>query len=167
MSPSSHKVPAPRVTHKNRANSQSTLGSYQKVTILSSRWYILEMKREVDGKSSKRTHGQREGTLRSCLLSQQAPQFMSSWEISFAQESAKFLVHIKVEMTKTVYCTEKKRCFLKEGDRVLPLFHTHTHTHTRKTKHMHTASRKNLFQEIKDKNYIKEMFMVGVSLGGI
>ena len=93
-------------------------------------------------------NGEKELFLRFCSLPPQAPQFMNSWEISFSQEKDEFLVHIKVEMTKTDCITQKKRCFLKKGDRAQPLLkHTHAHTHT----HTHTHTKSKIHEYSKQK----------------
>lgn len=104
--------------YKNRPNFQT--GSHH---IFSQMAYI-RMKRSVWKKAIKEHMEERRnsGFLRFCPLPQQAPQFMNSWEISFSQEEDDFLVQIKVETTKIDCITQKKRCFLKEGDRTLHLF---------------------------------------------
>lgn len=80
---------------------------------------------------------------------------MNSWEISFSQEKDDFLVHMKVEMKKKDCITQKKRCFLKKGDRALHLLkqtYTHAHTHTGKAKYMKKVSRKKSFSRDKGEN---------------
>lgn len=75
---------------------------------------------------------------------------MNSWEISFSQEKDDFLVHMKVEMKKKNDCiTQKKRCFLKKGDRALPLLkqtYTHAHTHRKSKIHENSKQKKIFFK---------------------
>lgn len=74
---------------------------------------------------------------------------MNSWEISLSQEKDDFLVHMKVEMTKLTASHRKKRCFLKERNRTLPLFKIHTHIQEEQI-HAYSKQKKS-FSEIKEK----------------
>lgn len=140
--PQFHKVLSPRVWY-----TKTEITLKQEVTILSIRCYTLEMKRSPTWKKQRKNtwNRKKELLLSSCLLPLQAPQFMNSWEISFSQEKDDFLVHIKVEMTKTDCINTEKRCFLKKGDRALPLFAKKKKKHQKtkeKQNNMHIASKK-------------------------
>lgn len=96
---------------------------------------------------------------------------MNSWEISCSQEKDDFLVHVKVEMTKTDCITQKKRCFLKKGETECCLYLQKKSPSSKNTPQKPKVQRKSkitcIWQAKKKKkssgdkgenNYIKEIF---------
>lgn len=110
---STYKTLSPGVWHTK----QLTLK--QEATILS----IWTHKKWKDQQYRKRTkeHMAEGGTLSKILSSPTAGStiYKQLGNFFFTQEKDDFVVHIKVEMTKTDCITPKERCFLMEGDRQL------------------------------------------------
>lgn len=95
----------------------------------------------------------REGTLSEILLSATAGSTIYEQLGNFLFTGKGWLLssHESGNEKKNDCITQKKRCFLKKGDRALPLL-KQTHTHTGKAKYMKTVSRKKYFSRDKGEN---------------